>query len=353
MKILQVNTEKTWRGGERQTLYTLKGLMNEGVDCQLLALKDYPLHKNAEKLNIKVIAVSSWLETMIKLAVLDKEFSCIHAQAGKAHTQAILTKFLHGLPVIYTRRVNFKPNGQLTRVKYRLTDQVVSISNAISSILHEKRMFFDSLVISSVVEKKEPDHQRLNQFKEIFIKDKSLKVIGIVSALVGHKDPMTALSAIKELVKIRSDFIVLHFGKGILFDQVSKKIKALKLESCYLQMGHYDGVEDFYTIMDVFMMSSSEEGLGSSVLDAFQYEVPVVSTNAGGLKELVSGRGYLCEVGDAKALADGLDQALNQTMHSIEMKQVAKQYCDTEISIKSMVKQYIEIYKELSNGKSA
>jgi hypothetical protein len=39
VKILQINTEKTWRGEERQTLYTIESLMYKGIDCQLMALK--------------------------------------------------------------------------------------------------------------------------------------------------------------------------------------------------------------------------------------------------------------------------------------------------------------------------
>ena len=353
MKILQVNTERTWRGGERQTLLTLKGLRSQGVDCQLLALKDYPLHKQAEKLGFKVFPVSGWLDAVMKLAFLREEYTCIHAQAGKAHTQAILTKFLHGLPVLYTRRVAFKPKGVLTKFKYSLTDKVVSISEAISSVLNNSGMVSGSMVISSVVEKKELDHKRVAEFKGTFVVGNNIKVIGIVAALEGYKDPIISLKVIKELRKKRADFIVLHFGKGELFEQVTEKIKELELESCYIQMGHYDDVENFFSIMDVFLMNSKEEGLGSSVLDAFQNEVPVVSTNAGGLKELVTGRGCLCEVGDFKGLAYGLDQALNKSSRSVAMKVAAKQYCDTEISIESMVNQYIEIYKELGDEKTA
>ena len=37
MKILQVNTEKTWRGGERQTLYTIESLISQGIIKHLVS----------------------------------------------------------------------------------------------------------------------------------------------------------------------------------------------------------------------------------------------------------------------------------------------------------------------------
>src|SRR3546814_16565040 len=63
---------------------------------------------------------------------------------------------------------------------------------------------------------------------------------------------------------------------------------------------------------DLFVLTSTSEALGSSVLDAFLYSVPVVSTNAGGLAEvLADGRGLLCEVGDHLALAQAMARVLD------------------------------------------
>jgi glycosyltransferase involved in cell wall biosynthesis len=59
-------------------------------------------------------------------------------------------------------------------------------------------------------------------------------------------------------------------------------------------------------------LSSRHEALGSSVLDAFVYDVPVTATMAGGLSELLdNGRGTLCAVGDAQAIAQALDDTLS------------------------------------------
>ena len=46
--------------------------------------------------------------------------------------------------------------------------------------------------------------------------------------------------------------------------------RALGVEDVYRFAGFRKGVEDFYSILDVFVMSSEEEALGSSVLDAFR-----------------------------------------------------------------------------------
>ena len=60
--------------------------------------------------------------------------------------------------------------------------------------------------------------------------------------------------------------------------------------------------------LDVFMISSKTEGLGTSILDAFACRVPVVATAAGGIPELVEHKktGLLVAIKDAKALAESI-----------------------------------------------
>lgn len=350
VKILQINTEKTWRGGERQTLYTIESLIAQGVHCQLMALKGSPMHQGAAAIGINVITVESMADALFKLSRLKGKFDCIHAQTGKAHTQCILTKMFHRIPVVYTRRVDFVPSGFSTRLKYKFTDKIVSISNAISSILSKSSMCSDSLVISSAVKSKDLDVERALALKKSLDIREGVKIIGLVSALEPHKDPVTALKTIHELQKTRQDFAVLHFGNGVLFDQISDRIKELDLARFYFQMGHQENVEDYFSIMDVFLMTSKEEGLGSSVLDAFNYEVGVVSTNAGGLNDLVKDRGFLCNIGDIQCLSHNLNLALDSSKKLDEYRASAKQYCDNEMGTELMASKYINLYRELIDG---
>lgn len=345
--ILQINTEKTWRGGERQTLYTIEGLRKKNIRCTLMALSDTPLHKKALDAKIDVIAVNGYLDTLIKLAKVRTRFSIIHAQSAKAHTQSVLVKIFHRLPIIYTRRVDFVPKGFFTKIKYKLTNKIVSISSAISSILEQTKICTNSIVISSAVKNRKLNHTRAVKLKKSLNISSDIKIIGIVSALSEHKDPITALNTIHNLKHIRQDFAVLHFGDGHMFEQIHQEIKKLGLSKCYFQMGHHEDVEDYFSIMDVFLMTSNEEGLGSSVLDAFNYEVSVVSTNAGGLNDLVQDRGFLCNIGDTQCLSQGLSLALDSSKESTEYKVSAKEYCDNEMGIDLMTSKYVDLYKSI------
>jgi hypothetical protein len=75
-----------------------------------------------------------------------------------------------------------------------------------------------------------------------------------------------------------------------------------------------------------------------------------VSTNAGGLNNLVQDRGFLCNIGDTQCLSQGLSLALNSSKESIAHKINAKEYCDNEMGVDLMASQYIVLYQELIDG---
>jgi len=346
MRILQINTESTWRGGERQTLLTAKGLMNRGIKVSILAAKNSPLSKKAQQEDIEVIQTRGFFHTLFKIISARTQFDIFHAQAAKAHTQAIMSKFLHGKPVIYTRRVDFIPKGFASMIKYKLTDQVIAISEKISSILDANKLFKNAPVIYSAIENKTPDFTRAINLKKA-LKIENSYIIGIIAAIEGHKDPFLTLNVAKKIIRRRKDIDFIHFGSGKLEDEFKEFIKDNSLEKRYHFMGHYDNVEDFYSIMDIFLMTSKMEGLGSSVIDAFNNEVFVVSTKAGGLEELVKGRGSLCDIGDLECLVKEIENAISMNKDKIAIIEEAKSFCKKNLLSDKMVEKYIETYKTL------
>ena len=102
------------------------------------------------------------------------------------------------------------------------------------------------------------------------------------------------------------------------------------------------------------MLSSRHEALGSSVLDAFVYGVPVAATMAGGLPELLDqGRGYLCAVGDAQALAQAMDDMLDQPDTARQQAAKARRWALQEHSPTTMVQRYLRLYGQLVQARQA
>ena len=79
-------------------------------------------------------------------------------------------------------------------------------------------------------------------------------------------------------------------------------------------MNSSDAVEELLAISDVFLLPSESESFGLAALEAMACEVPVVSSNAGGLPEVnIDGEtGYVCEVGDVDGMADACLKILSR-----------------------------------------
>ncbi|MFZ1751712.1 MAG: N-acetyl-alpha-D-glucosaminyl L-malate synthase BshA [Saprospiraceae bacterium] len=70
-------------------------------------------------------------------------------------------------------------------------------------------------------------------------------------------------------------------------------------------LGKQEAVEELLAIADLFILPSQNESFGLAALEAMACEVPVISSNAGGLPEVnIDGvTGYLCDIGDVDSMA--------------------------------------------------
>ncbi len=95
-------------------------------------------------------------------------------------------------------------------------------------------------------------------------------------------------------------------------------IEKLAEQSCSIDdvrfLGKLEAVEEVLSVSDLFLMTSEKESFGLAALEAMACEVPLISTNAGGLPELnVDGvTGFLCDVGDIDAMSAKALQILDK-----------------------------------------
>jgi glycosyltransferase involved in cell wall biosynthesis len=350
MHILQLNTEKGWRGGERQTLYGIEGLRSQEVSVELLARKGSPLALKASALGIPVHEAENRLLALSFLMRQGSRFDILHAQTAQGQSLALLTQAWHRRPVVYTRRVDFQPKGWFARWKYRRTERTVAISHAIAAIVRGLCPR-PVEVIPSVVRPEAVSASAVAALRAS-LAPSGEKIIGTTAAMVPHKDPMTLVRAVVALWRMRQDFKFLHLGEGPLRPQVEEEVRRAGLQGIYLTPGFQEDIAPYFGLFDCFVMSSMQEGLGSSVLDAFLHRVPVVSTDAGGLKELVEGRGLLCGVGDAECLARSMDRMLEGDQVAERYREKAFAHVTAHHGIESAARRYIGLYRNILSDRT-
>lgn len=103
-------------------------------------------------------------------------------------------------------------------------------------------------------------------------------------------------------------------------------------------LGKQEPVEEILSIADLFVMPSGSETFGLAALEAMACEVPVVSTNIGGLPELVldGETGFLCDLGDIDAMTLACrriltDEALHERMATASYERAAGTFALDEV----------------------
>lgn len=348
MRILQINTERGWRGGERQTLLTALSMRDAGHEVELLVHGDGVLAARALEQGLRVHRACRALGFGQWLARQGGKYDVLHAQTAKAVNWAVLTKFAHRRPLVFSRRTSFPLGSRqwATRLKWSRVDQLVAISEA--SAAAPRMMGLDTLVIPSAVPPVPSDPARV----QAFIAEQSLqgmRLVGTASALSPEKDPLTLIRAASLVCERFDDVVFVHWGaSGQATEDAQQCLRDLNLGNRYRLLGFETAVEQLYPALSVFVMASRFEALGTSVLDAMMQRVPVVSTDAGGLKETLSNnRGLICQVGDARAMAEHISTLLEQPARATAMADAAYEDVVKEYDVHRMAQRYLDVYADL------
>ncbi len=137
-------------------------------------------------------------------------------------------------------------------------------------------------------------------------------VVGSVGRLDVQKGYEYLIRAAQVVCRTRPDFSFVVAGDGPLKDRLQGLIDSLGLNGLFCLLGFRDDAEVITAALDLYVCSSLWEGLPLTVLDAMALGVPVVSTTAGGVAEVISHArsGWLVEPKNVEALASAIIEGL-------------------------------------------
>ena len=114
------------------------------------------------------------------------------------------------------------------------------------------------------------------------------KIISFICRISEQKRPLLFLEIIKKLKEKRQDFKVLVVGDGNLLDKMKEKAKKMNLLEDIIFLGEIKNTGEIYKISNVTVNCSLKEGLALTSYESLSMNVPIVSSDVGGQKELIS-----------------------------------------------------------------
>lgn len=355
--IFHLDTETEWRGGQQQAIYLIEGLIKQGLPTLLICRKDSKLYEYALKHNIPVetLALRSEYDiiSVIKLIKLIKSYKAtiLHCHNSHALGLGVITKFFIDIPLLASRRVDFPLQKNIFSIyKYntKKLDKLICISDNIRKVVEKSQVDSNKLItIRSAIDVSKADRigDAMNVLNEF---PKSEFIIGTVAALTGHKDYPNLIDAAEIVLQVKPDIKFVAIGDGKLQEELALVIKEKKLEKNFLFLGYKQNVYDYLKRFDIFVLASKLEGLGTSVLDALSCGKTIVTTDAGGIPEMIvdNVNGLLVPKKNplelAKALLRLCDDADLRKRLAREAKESAQLF-----DISKLVDQHIVLYKRL------
>jgi glycosyltransferase involved in cell wall biosynthesis len=313
LRSVHVDTERTWGGGQRQVAWLAAGLVRRGHAACVMAR---PGSRYAEELRgsgaelAPLAPVAEWdLLAAARIRAVARRFGAGVVVAHAAHAAALAAFATVGtdLRLVVTRRVAHPlRRSALSRWKHRRADLIVAVSLRVRDTLLADGVDGERIrVVYSGVDLGRPALPAAAATLRALGLDPGLPIAVMVSSLIPpHKDPETFVRAIAAARRIRPDLQGLVVGGGPLLSAAVRARAALGLESAVVLAGHRDDAERLLAAASVAVLSSRDEGLGTTLLDAMLWGVPVAATAAGGVREVVRDGvdGLLSPPGDGEAL---------------------------------------------------
>lgn len=145
---------------------------------------------------------------------------------------------------------------------------------------------------------------------------------------------------------------LLLIGDGPERSNIEKVCRDLKVCDKVTFLGKQEAIEEILSICDLFVLPSESESFGLSALEAMACEVPVISTNTGGLPEVnIHGHtGYLSDIGNYLEMAN---YALELLSNEETLKQFRKNALEhaKSFDLNTIINQYVSVYEEMVASK--
>lgn len=369
MKILHVNTESGWRGGENQILLLLKGLANlPNVENHAALLQGSEAEQRLAPFAM-VQPIKQGLtrglnpDTVMRLAAYCRRenIQVIDAHSSKGHTLALAIKMLYPrVKLVVHRRVDNVPgHDPINNWKYRTkkVDRYIAISEAIKEVLINSGVNPDRIdVVHSAV----PPHDTTSDeraesrrsLRATFRVPDDHALFGNASAISHQKGYDVLLRSCARLQDRGVKFRCLIAGDGPQKSEIQALAGDLGLTSVVTFLGFVKDIRPFLQGLDFFVLPSANEGLGTILLEATYAGLPIIATKVGGIPEIIEHMitGLLLPPGDEDILAQHIGTYIKDPLLAATLQRACREKVLRDFSIEAMVQGNLRIYRDLTGG---
>ncbi|WPP47941.1 N-acetyl-alpha-D-glucosaminyl L-malate synthase BshA [Catalinimonas niigatensis] len=325
---------------------------NENLFYHQVDVRTYPLFQYPP---YELVLASKMVDVVKyeKLDILHVHYAIPHASAAYMAKQILATEGIY-VPVVTTlhgtditlvgKDASFAP---VVTFSINASDGVTAVSQSLREETYDYfKITKDIRVIHNFVDLERFKRQRKDHFKQAICPNNECMIV--------HASNFRRVKRVEDVVrvfeKVRKQIPakLLLVGDGPERNNIEKLCRKLGICDDIRFLGKLDAIEEVLSVADLFLMPSEKESFGLAVLEAMACEVPVITSNAGGLTELnIDGEtGFALPVGDVDGMTEKAIYILSSSerLNAFKKRALARAQ---EFEVSKIVPMYENMYQEV------
>jgi glycosyltransferase involved in cell wall biosynthesis len=356
--VLHTESSTAWGGQENRILHESIGLRSLGARVIILGQPGCCLAARAAEKGIEVRTVPmrndyDWPAVRFILRLIrHDQIDVINTHSGRDSLLAgIAGRLSSRKPIIVRTRHLALPIT--SKVSYdRLPHTVVTVSGHVRHCLLERGIPPERIVAIPTgvdsLDEFDPDAEG-GLLKEELGLPSDVPLVGTIAILKSKKGYHVLVEAIPSILRAVPLAVFVFVGNGPQYHNVARILRDRGLESKVRLLGLRRDIRNILKSIDVFVLPTLEEALGTSFLEAMAMEKPVIGTRVGGVPEVIRDgvNGLLVKPNDPEDLAAATIRMLRDRDKARLMGLEGRKIVESEFTAQRMCQGMYDLYRSM------
>ena len=365
MKILQFICSTGFYGAERWVLALSKHLPEDTTSELVVTLEpgteDLELVKQFSPIGTThALPMKNRFDLGVvkKLAALIKErnIDVIHTHGYKSDILGVMAARKAGIPCVVTPHgfenaadIKLRTFIWLGCQAMKYATKVVPLSRQLMADVKKFNIPEDKLeYIQNGVDLSEVEVVRLTKHER---KASEIKTIGFVGQMISRKNIRAILDSFDTLYKHRQDIRLVLLGDGDARPELEAYTASLSSKASIEFLGFRNDRLTLLRDFDLFVMTSTLEGIPRCLMEACAMEIPVSAYDIAGIDQLITHKesGLLATLHDNKQLMQDWEKLLDDTDYAKQLAANARQFVQEHFSAQRMADEYYALFRDVTS----
>jgi len=364
IKIAHITFDMRIGGAERVIYHLVEHTDSSKYDVSVLCLEQPigPFGLELQKKGYEVAACNRQpgfdisLVGAVRRFLIDEDIHVVHCHQYTPYIYGFLAGKLTGRRVIFTEHGRFFPDERKAKrviinpLLSFFTNDITSISAATREALVRYENFPRSkieIIYNGIDGSHGQASSKQETRKQLGIEEDAF-VLGTVARLDPIKNHDMMIRVLKTIREKHPEVYLIIVGDGPERRRLERLVADLGLSSFVIFTGFREDTDLFYSVMDLFMLTSFSEGTAMTLLEAMACSLPCIVTNVGGNPEIVEDQrtGFIIPVNDEKALSDKISILMNDNVLRKQIGSAGRKRFEENFTVEKMVRAYEKLYNE-------